>query len=144
MTKATSAGYHIISCSTHQYLIISAILYNQQAQYGQKLINIAIALASTLISTTAFASLQRADVPLHSVVVSCSAPSRTPARGCQSSRFSVGLFMAEDPEVKKEGILDRITGPKLFKTVTNWNGIHSVPLVPLRILTGLLMIHHGR
>eukprot|EP00979_Chaetoceros_neogracilis_P016112 scaffold7082_cov267-Chaetoceros_neogracile.AAC.5 len=41
------------------------------------------------------------------------------------------------------GILDRITGPKLFKTVTNWNGIHSVPLVPLRILTGLLVIHHG-
>ena len=29
------------------------------------------------------------------------------------------------------------------KTVTNWQGIHSVPLVPLRILTGLLMIHHG-
>ncbi len=31
----------------------------------------------------------------------------------------------------------------LEQTVTNWNGIHSVPLVPLRILTGLLMIHHG-
>lgn len=44
---------------------------------------------------------------------------------------------------KKETTWDRITGPKLFKTVTNWNGIHSVPLVPLRILTGLLMIHHG-
>ena len=107
------------------------------------LINIAIAFASTLISTTAFAPIQRADLPLHSVVVSYSAPSRAPARGCQSGRFSVGLFMAEDPEIKKESILDRITGPKLFKTVTNWNGIHSVPLVPLRILTGLLMIHHG-
>jgi len=44
---------------------------------------------------------------------------------------------------KKETTWDRITGPKLFKTVTNWQGIHSVPLVPLRILTGLLMIHHG-
>mmetsp|Transcript_12596 Transcript_12596/g.17874 ORF Transcript_12596/g.17874 Transcript_12596/m.17874 type:complete len:251 (+) Transcript_12596:180-932(+) len=44
---------------------------------------------------------------------------------------------------KKETTWDRITGPKLFKTVTNWNGIHSVPLVPLRIMTGLLMIHHG-
>lgn len=53
------------------------------------------------------------------------------------------LSMAADPEAKKETTWDRITGPKLFKTVTNWNGIHSVPLVPLRILTGLLMIHHG-
>lgn len=53
------------------------------------------------------------------------------------------LQMAADPEMKKETTLDRLTGPKLFKTVTNWNGIHSVPLVPLRILTGLLMVHHG-
>ena len=53
------------------------------------------------------------------------------------------LRMAADPEMKKETTWDRITGPKLFKTVTNWQGIHSVPLVPLRILTGLLMIHHG-
>ena len=53
------------------------------------------------------------------------------------------LSMAADPEAKKETTWDRITGPKLFKTVTNWNGIHSVPLVPLRILTGMLMIHHG-
>jgi putative oxidoreductase len=44
---------------------------------------------------------------------------------------------------KKETTWERITGPKLFKTVTNWEGIHSVPLVPLRIMTGLLMIHHG-
>jgi hypothetical protein len=51
--------------------------------------------------------------------------------------------MAADPGTKKETFIDRLTGPKLFKTVTNWNGIHSVPLVPLRILTGLLMIHHG-
>mmetsp|Transcript_18147 Transcript_18147/g.39564 ORF Transcript_18147/g.39564 Transcript_18147/m.39564 type:complete len:239 (+) Transcript_18147:105-821(+) len=53
------------------------------------------------------------------------------------------LSMASDNETKKETTWDRITGPKLFKTVTNWNGIHSVPLVPLRILTGMLMIHHG-
>jgi putative oxidoreductase len=46
-------------------------------------------------------------------------------------------------EKKKETTWDRLTGPKLFKTVTNWEGIHSVPLVPLRIMTGLLMIHHG-
>lgn len=46
-------------------------------------------------------------------------------------------------EAKKESTWDRITGPKLFKTVTNWEGIHSVPLVPLRIMTGLLMVHHG-
>ena len=43
----------------------------------------------------------------------------------------------------KETTLDRITGPKLFKTVTKNEGIHAVPLVPLRILTGVLMIHHG-
>jgi len=44
---------------------------------------------------------------------------------------------------KKETTWDRITGPKLFKTVTNWEGIHSVPLIPLRIMSGMLMIHHG-
>jgi len=48
----------------------------------------------------------------------------------------------QEPE-KKETTWDRITGPKLFKSVTNWEGIHAVPLAPLRILTGLLMIHHG-
>lgn len=50
---------------------------------------------------------------------------------------------AEPDEEKKETTWDRITGPKLFKTVTNLEGIHSVPLVPLRIMTGLLMVHHG-
>jgi hypothetical protein len=59
------------------------------------------------------------------------------------ARSHVHLHMTSDPDTKKETTWDRITGPKLFKTVTNWNGIHSVPLVPLRILTGLLMIHHG-
>ena len=29
------------------------------------------------------------------------------------------------------------------KQTLHKQGIHSVPLVPLRILTGLLMIHHG-
>ena len=46
-------------------------------------------------------------------------------------------------DTKKETTWDRITGPKLFKTVTNWQGIHAFPLIPLRIMTGLLMIHHG-
>jgi len=50
---------------------------------------------------------------------------------------------SDDEVVEQETLLDRVIGPKLFKTVTNWQGIHSVPLVPLRILTGLLMIHHG-
>jgi hypothetical protein len=63
----------------------------------------------------------------------------------QAPPVSSRLSMAADPETQKEKetFVDRLTGPKLFKTVTNWNGIHSVPLVPLRILTGLLMIHHG-
>lgn len=61
----------------------------------------------------------------------------------RSSPSHVQLQMSADPGSKKETTWDRITGPKLFKTVTNWNGIHSVPLVPLRIMTGLLMIHHG-
>lgn len=56
---------------------------------------------------------------------------------------NMNLAMAADPEKKKETTWERITGPKLFKTVTNWEGIHAVPLVPLRIMTGLLMIHHG-
>jgi len=51
------------------------------------------------------------------------------------------VMMSSTP--KKETTWDRITGPKLFKTVTNWEGIHAVPLVPLRIITGMLMIHHG-
>ena len=47
------------------------------------------------------------------------------------------------PAAMKETTLDRLTGPKLFKTVKRTEGIHAVPLVPLRILTGVLMIHHG-
>lgn len=43
----------------------------------------------------------------------------------------------------KETTLDRIFGPKLFKTVTSTAGIHSFPLVVLRVCAGLLMIHHG-
>lgn len=60
------------------------------------------------------------------------------------ARTQVPLKMSiEDGTEEKETTWDRLTGPKLFKTVTNWEGIHSVPLVPLRIITGLLMIHHG-
>ena len=70
------------------------------------------------------------------------APASIAHRGPSYSSTSQ-LSMASDNETKKETTWDRITGPKLFKTVTNWNGIHSVPLVPLRILTGMLMIHHG-
>lgn len=44
---------------------------------------------------------------------------------------------------KKETTWDRITGPKLFKSVSKVEGIHAFPLVPLRVMSGLLMIHHG-
>ena len=64
-------------------------------------------------------------------------------RSLQRGREQTALAMADQSEPKKETTWDRITGPKLFKTVTNWQGIHSVPLVPLRIITGFLMIHHG-
>jgi putative oxidoreductase len=47
------------------------------------------------------------------------------------------------PPIMKETTLDRLTGPKLFKTVAKTEGIHAAPLVPLRVLTGVLMIHHG-
>jgi uncharacterized membrane protein YphA (DoxX/SURF4 family) len=65
--------------------------------------------------------------------------------GCPSFYKKMNLAMSSNSndEKTKETTWDRITGPKLFKTVTNWQGIHSVPLVPLRIITGLLMIHHG-
>ena len=65
-------------------------------------------------------------------------PRRTTSPDPPHHRHPTAVFLSE-----KETTWDRITGPKLFKTVTNWEGIHSVPLVPLRILTGLLMIHHG-
>ena len=47
------------------------------------------------------------------------------------------------PLPAKETTWDRLTGPKLFKTVKRTEGIHAVPLVPLRVLTGVLMMHHG-
>ena len=43
----------------------------------------------------------------------------------------------------KETTWDRLTGPKLFKSVTRTEGIHAVPLLPLRVLAGVLMMHHG-
>mmetsp|Transcript_86117 Transcript_86117/g.251982 ORF Transcript_86117/g.251982 Transcript_86117/m.251982 type:complete len:232 (+) Transcript_86117:66-761(+) len=42
-----------------------------------------------------------------------------------------------------ESTLSKITGPKLFKSVTKVEGIHAVPLLPLRVGSGILMIHHG-
>ena len=63
---------------------------------------------------------------------------RMRARG---KEFVSRLYMSN--EIKKETTWERMTGPKLFKSVEKIDGIHSVPLVPLRILTGLLMIHHG-
>uniref|UniRef100_A0A6S8ZWK9 DoxX family protein n=3 Tax=Ditylum brightwellii TaxID=49249 RepID=A0A6S8ZWK9_9STRA len=73
------------------------------------------------------------------------APSAATNKEILTKKSSHAFFMSSGDEVetKKETTWDRITGPKLFKTVTNWNGIHSVPLVPLRIFTGLLMVHHG-
>lgn len=65
-------------------------------------------------------------------------PLKAPVVGHSVERPVAPLSMSKD-----ETLIDRLTGPKLFKTVTNWQGIHSVPLVPLRIMTGLLMIHHG-
>mmetsp|Transcript_4178 Transcript_4178/g.3967 ORF Transcript_4178/g.3967 Transcript_4178/m.3967 type:complete len:251 (-) Transcript_4178:209-961(-) len=69
-----------------------------------------------------------------------------PSTNLRTKANVVRLGMSNDDNdgmKEKESTWDRITGPKLFKTVTNWQGIHSVPLVPLRIITGLLMIHHG-
>jgi len=45
--------------------------------------------------------------------------------------------------VGKETTWERLTGPKLFKSVKKTEGIHAVPLLPLRVVTGLLMMHHG-
>ena len=59
------------------------------------------------------------------------------------SRLSISQGRSPTLPLMKETTLDRLTGPKLFKTVTRWEGIHSVPIVPLRVLTGVLMIHHG-
>jgi uncharacterized membrane protein YphA (DoxX/SURF4 family) len=73
-------------------------------------------------------------------------PSRT--RECRYCREFTGgirkkslLYMSS--ETKKETTWERMTGPKLFKSIEKIDGIHSVPLAPLRIVTGLLMIHHG-
>ena len=73
---------------------------------------------------------------------------QTRVPGPMKTPVAVGHSTADRPAThlsmsKDETLIDRLTGPKLFKTVTNWQGIHSVPLVPLRIMTGLLMIHHG-
>ncbi|GMI47332.1 hypothetical protein TrCOL_g3068 [Triparma columacea] len=96
-------------------------------------------LASMQVSTSACASPRS---KLASMKVSTSA--------CTSARSKYGkLYLApmDTEEIgvgkKKETTLDRIFGPKLFKTVTSTAGIHSVPLFILRVTTGVLMIHHG-
>lgn len=63
---------------------------------------------------------------------------RAPSKQGGASR-RVAARMAQ----QKETTWDRLTGPKLFKSVEKTSGIHSVPLVPLRLLTGVLMVHHG-
>ena len=110
---------------------------------SKKLFIAAVALVLTSTSTTAFApACQRST--LHSISTTTPTTTRsTHSRVSPSQRPNMILSMAKDPDAKKETTWERITGPKLFKTVTNWEGIHAVPLVPLRILTGLLMIHHG-
>ena len=75
--------------------------------------------------------------------VSSSVATARPQQQRQSFSTMLNMAGADPDSSKKETTLDRIFGPKLFKTVTNWEGIHSVPLVPLRIMTGLLMVHHG-
>ena len=101
----------------------------------------AVALVLTSTSITAFAPAQKSN--LHAISTTCPTTTRTHSRVSPSQRPNAMLSMANDPDAKKETTWERITGPKLFKTVTNWEGIHAVPLVPLRIITGLLMIHHG-
>jgi putative oxidoreductase len=64
----------------------------------------------------------------------------TPGR---CSRPFSGLPVVRSSVDSKETVWDRITGLKLFKTVTTWEGVHAVPLVPLRFMSGLLMVHHG-
>jgi hypothetical protein len=86
-----------------------------------------------LVSPTTSGAVKHSNLPKNKLL-----PPQKEHRSTTSTR--VILAMSEKP---KETTWDRITGPKLFKTVTKWEGIHSVPLVPLRILTGLLMIHHG-
>lgn len=91
-----------------------------------------VSVAATLPSAMAFIPAPSNLDGLTGPMVSRSHPPRP--------RSHLPLQMANK---EKETTWDRITGPKLFKTVTNWEGIHSVPLVPLRIMAGLLMIHHG-
>lgn len=46
-------------------------------------------------------------------------------------------------KASSESTLDKIIGPKLFKSVKKTEGIHAVPLLPLRVGSGILMVHHG-
>mmetsp|Transcript_20776 Transcript_20776/g.41871 ORF Transcript_20776/g.41871 Transcript_20776/m.41871 type:complete len:229 (+) Transcript_20776:3-689(+) len=62
-------------------------------------------------------------------------------RGCRLVQ-PASISMQLDPS-KKETTLDKLVGPKLFKSVEKVTGVHAVPIVPLRIVSGILMIHHG-
>ncbi len=90
---------------------------------------------------TAIMCTSRAFVPppLSFRVVPSEFSGRFPPHGYRSLAKSKGDLSMK----KKETTLDRIFGPKLFKTVTSTKGIHSVPLIFLRVTTGILMIHHG-
>lgn len=84
---------------------------------------------------------------------------RAPSHGCKTMRVHyVALWLAplvsgfvtpttrhavQPLQAQKESTWDRLTGPKLFKIVKKTEGIHAVPLVPLRIAAGVLMMHHG-
>lgn len=71
-------------------------------------------------------------------------PSKTNEGQCfRGVKIEKSLCLYMSNEIKSETTWERMTGPKLFKSVEKVEGIHSFPLVPLRILTGLLMIHHG-
>mmetsp|Transcript_12326 Transcript_12326/g.30206 ORF Transcript_12326/g.30206 Transcript_12326/m.30206 type:complete len:229 (-) Transcript_12326:73-759(-) len=85
---------------------------------------VGLALASSLASVSCFST----GAPLM-------AP-RTHLRTCKAP----GVLMQEQ---KQETFVNKLVGPKLFKTVTDVKGVHQVPLVALRVAAGTLMLHHG-
>jgi len=77
-------------------------------------------------------------------------------RNCRTNSFICGpgtsrppmrVHMAAKPAIslraEGESTLDKITGPKLFKSVKKLEGVHTVPVTLLRVASGVLMIHHG-
>jgi len=67
--------------------------------------------------------------------------------GPGTSRPPMRVHMAAKPAIslraEGESTLDKITGPKLFKSVKKLEGVHTVPVTLLRVASGVLMIHHG-